>query len=123
MANTDKDILITPNRGQTSLPEIKNIKAKDFPLLAKQLRPIGFILEPVGVAGYGVGENTGGGFEGGAGISFLKYWSWKLDAFLTNRGVYLGTAYQITDNSGIGLGAGKGFEGDNRVILYYKFKF
>jgi len=101
---------------------VKDIKAKDFPLLAKKLRPIGFCLEPIAIVGGSIGETTRG-FEGGAGVSFIKYWKWKLDTFLTNRGIYVGTSYSITENSGAGLGVGKGFLGDNRIILYYKFKF
>lgn len=101
---------------------VKDIKAKDFPLLANQLRPIGFCLEPIAIVGGSIGEKTKG-FEGGAGVSFIKYWKCKLDTFLTNRGIYIGTSYSITENSGAGLGIGKGFIGDNRVILYYKFKF
>lgn len=101
---------------------IKNIRAKDFPLLAKELKPVGFILEPIAIVGYGAGAE-GSGFEGGAGVSFVKYWKWKLDGFLTQKGIYLGTSYQITDNSGVGIGAGKGYKGDNRIILYGRVKF
>ena len=101
---------------------IKSFYAKDFPLLAKKLKPIGLILEPIFVAGLGAGGDKNG-FEAGAGVSFIKYWRYKLDAFLPNRGVYVGTHYQITDNSGLGLGVGKGFDASNRMILYYKFKF
>ena len=115
--NSD-DLRIVDKRGNV----VKNIRAKDFPLLAKKLKPIGFILEPVGIVGSGAGENKSG-VEYGAGVSFIKYWKWRLDTFLTNRGIYVGTSYQITDNSGLGLGVGKGYVGDNRVILYYKWKF
>ena len=101
---------------------IKPFYAKDYPLIAKKLKPIGFILEPIFVAGVGAG-NTKSGFEAGAGVSFIRYWRYKLDAFLTNKGIYLGTHYQITSNSGLGLGVGKGFDASNRIILYYKFKF
>jgi len=124
----DGHYLVKPKNSQNIRIEdkegnvIKDIKAKDFPLLSKKLKPIGFILEPIGIAGLGAGgENNG--FEGGAGVSFIKYWQYRLDGFLTNRGIYLGTSYQITDNSGLGVGAGKGFKGDNRAILYYKWKF
>ena len=103
---------------------IKQLKVKDFPLLAKKLKPIGFILEPVGIVGIGTGTTSGSGMEFGAGVSWLKCWKWKIDSFLTSRGIYpLGTSYQITDNTGIGLGIGKGWTGDNRVILYGRIKF
>lgn len=100
---------------------LKHIKAKDFPQLAKRLKPIGFIFEPIGVMGYGVGKDVG--YEAGAGVSWLKYWKWKADTFLTNKGIYLGTSYQLTDNSGLGLAGGKGYKGDTRVLFYYKWKF
>jgi hypothetical protein len=124
----DGHYLIKPKNSQNLRIEdlkgniVKNIRAKDFPLLTKKLKPIGFILEPIGVIGYGASADKKG-FEGGAGVSFIKYWKWRLDTFLTNRGIYLGTSYQITDNSGLGIGAGKGFDASNRIIFYYKFKF
>lgn len=101
---------------------IKVIRAKDLPDLAKKLKPVGFELKPIGVLGYGVGE-SGGSFEGGAGISFLRYWKWRIETFLTNKGAYLGTSRKITDNSSLGIGAGKGYKGDNRVLLYYRWEF
>ena len=124
----DSHFLVKPKNSENLRIEdkngniIKNIKAKDFPLLAKKLKPIGFILEPIFVAGIGAGGDKNG-VEYGAGISFIKYWQWKLDGFLTNRGIYVGTSYQITDNTGLGLGVGKGYIGDNRIILYGKVKF
>jgi len=101
---------------------IKVIKTKDIPELKEKLKPIGFDLEPIFVAGYGIGEKENKP-EIGGGISFLRYFKMKLDTFLTNRGIYLGTSYKITDNSGIGVGVGKGYKGDNRVLFYYKWKF
>jgi hypothetical protein len=102
---------------------LKTIKVQDIPGLRKALRPYGFMCEPIFVAGGSLGE-TGPGFEAGAGISWFKWYKSKLDSFITYRGLYpLGVSYSITDNSGIGLGAGIGLKGDKRVILYYKFKF
>ena len=102
---------------------IKQISVKDVPALKRKLAPIGLQFEPVFVIGSGFGDKGVEG-EAGVGFSWLRYWKWRLDSFITNRGIYpLGTSYQITDNSGIGLGVGKGWEGDNRVILYYRFKF
>jgi hypothetical protein len=103
---------------------IKTFKAKDLGELSKKLNPVALQLKPIGVIGYGVGSLAGSNaFEAGGGVSFLRYWKWALDAFLTNKGIYLGTSYSITDNSSLGLGAGKGFENDNRVIFYYKWRF
>jgi len=101
---------------------LKQINAKDIQGLKAKLSPIGFQLVPIGIMGAGVGE-SGAGFEVGGGISFFRYWKMELETFLTNRGIYLGTSYQITDNSGIGLGVGKGYIGDNRIILYYRWRF
>lgn len=115
----DGSVYVEDDKGN----KIKQISVKDIPQLAKKLRPYGFKLEPIVVAGGSVGE-TGAGFEGGAGISWAKYFKWNLDSFITNRGLYpLATSYQITDNSGVGLGAGIGYRGDRRIILYYKWRF
>jgi hypothetical protein len=105
---------------------LKDIKVKDIPGLRESLRPFGFECKPIGVIGVGVGE-SGKSFEGGLGLSFFKYWQWRLETFLTNKGGYLGTSYKLDklklDNSSIGLGIGKGFKGDNRVIVYYRWAF
>jgi hypothetical protein len=101
---------------------IKQLKAKDIQGLKKKLSPIGFELQPIFMGGIGIGES---GVEGevGAGVSFFRYWKMQLEAFLTNHGIYVGTSYSITDNSGAGIGVGKGYRGDDRIILYYRFNF
>ena len=101
---------------------LKEIKVSDIPELRKRLKPIGFQLKPIGVLGFGVGKNKTK-FEGGAGISFLKYWKWRLDAFLTNMGIYLGTSRKVSLNSALGIGVGKGYKGDNRILFYYSWSF
>ena len=102
---------------------LKSIKVKDIEGLRQALRPYGFKLNPIVVAGGSIGE-SGAGFEGGAGVSWFKYFKYNLDSFITTKGLYpLGASYSITDNSGIGLGAGMGFKGDKRIILYYKWRF
>jgi len=101
---------------------IKQVCVKDIPSLRRKLAPFGLKLEPFVLGGGGIGKE-GAGVEGGVGVSFLRFWKMNLDAFLTNRGAYLGTSYKITDSSGAGIGVGKGWEGDDRVIVYYKFKF
>jgi hypothetical protein len=99
------------------------VKVKDIPELAKKLRPYGFIFEPIIVGGGSLGEK-GTGFEAGAGVSWFKWFKMKVDSFITSRGLYpAGISYGITGNSGVGIGAGMGFKGDKRVILYYKWKF
>jgi len=102
---------------------LKTIKVKDIDGLRQSLRPYGFKLDPIFVAGAS-GGLSGSGFEAGVGVSWFKYFKNSLDSFITNRGLYpLAASYSITDNSGVGLGAGVGYELDKRVILYYKWRF
>jgi len=104
--------------------KIKDITVSDIPELQRKLKPYGFQLKPIGVLGICSTKE----FEGGAGISFLKYWAWRLETFLTNKGIYIGTSYKLDkiklENSSIGVGIGKGFkEGDNRILFYYRWNF
>jgi len=102
---------------------LKTIRVKDIPELERALRPYGFMLEPIVVAGGSLGE-TGAGIEAGAGVSWFKWYKTKLDSFLTTKGIYpLGVSYSITDRSGVGLGAGVGYKGDKRIIFYYRWRF
>ena len=98
--------------------KLKQIKVKDVPELKRLLKPYGLQLKPIIVCGYS------GDFEIGAGFSWLKWYNWRLDSFLTNHAIYpLGASYSITENSGVGLGAGIGYKGDKRVIIYYRWNF
>jgi len=102
---------------------LKQLSVKDIPKLKRDLAPIGFTFEPIGILGGGLGEK-GTNFEAGAGLSYLRYWNWNLDTFLTNKGIYpFATSYDLTQNSAIGLGVGKGWRGDNRIITYYRWLF
>ena len=104
---------------------LKQIKAKDMGLLRKKLQPISFQLKPIFVAGGGVGAEGLSG-ELGAGISWLRMWQYRIDTFLTQKGIYIGTSYKLKslENSAIGVGIGKGFQKlDNRVIFYWRFNF
>ena len=102
---------------------IKQISVKDVPGLKKKLAPYGFEFEPIALIGGGLGD-TGMEAEGGVGLSWLRYYKWRIQSFITNRGLYpIGLGYRITDNSGLTLGAGKGWAGDNRITLMYHFKF
>ena len=102
---------------------LKKITVADIPELKKKLKPISMELVPVIIGGFGSGAYKSG-FEVGGGVSFLRYWKWRLETFITsNPALYLGTSYKITDNSGIGIGTGKGIYGDNRVLLYYRGEF
>ena len=102
---------------------LKKITVADIPELKKKLKPISMELVPVIIGGFGSGAYKSG-FEVGGGVSFLRYWKWRLETFITsNPALYLGTSYKITDNSGIGIGTGKGIYGENRAILYYRGEF
>jgi len=105
---------------------IKYISVKDIPELNKRLRPYGVQLKPKFIAGLGYSSKDGSSAEVGAGVSIFRLWKQELDLFLTNKGIYVGTSYQVTDNFGIGIGAGHGYsldEDDFRAILYGSFKF
>lgn len=108
---------------------LKTIRVKDIPSLRKALRPYGLIFEPIVVAGVSLeGKKEENNLkiipEGGIGVSWFKYFKAKLDSFITNKALYpFGVSYSITDNSGIGLGLGIGYKGDERVLLYYKWRF
>ncbi len=102
---------------------LKTIGVKDIEGLKRKLAPIGLQFEPIAIMGAGMGISGFGG-EAGVGISWLRYWKWRMDAFITNRGLYpLATSYRLTTNSGIGVGVGMGWEGDTRTIVYYNWKF
>jgi hypothetical protein len=106
---------------------LKTVTVQDIPELQKKLKPIGFEFTPIGVIGAGTG-NSGTKLEAGAGIRFLKYWQWRAEGFLTNKGVYVGTSYKLSkwkklQNSSVGIAAGKGYKGDNRALFYYCWEF
>jgi hypothetical protein len=102
---------------------LKKIAVKDIPELQKALMPIGISVKPFFTTGYGASFEGTSKMEAGIGTSLFKFYKVHLDTWLTNGGVYLGADYHLTTNSGILLGAGKGFAGDNRAYLGIKFNF
>jgi len=126
--NSNKDYLHIDKNGNVWVKDkdgkiLKQIKAKDIQGLKAQLAPLGLQLKPFVLGGYGYGS-SGGSIEAGVGVSFLRVWKANLDAFLTNRGIYGGVSYKLTDNSGLGLGIGHGWQrNEYRAIIYYKFQF
>jgi hypothetical protein len=102
---------------------LKRIAVKDIPELKKALMPIGIDIKPFFTAGYGASMNGTSGMEAGVGTSLFKFYKVHLDTWLTNGGIYLGADYRLTDNFGAIIGAGKGFEGDNRIYLGGKWNF
>lgn len=102
---------------------LKQIAVKDIEGLKRKLSPIGLQFEPIAIMGAGIGLDGVSG-EFGAGVSWLRYWKWRLDAFVTNKGFYpLATSYRLTTNSGMGVGIGAGWKGDARTIVYYNWKW
>ena len=116
----DGHMLIEDEQGKVK----KEVRVKDIPELQKKLKPYGLQIEPIFVNGMGYNIQKGKfEAEAGAGISFLKWFRWKLDTFLTNKGAYIGASYRIKEkgNAHIGVGIGKGYKGDDRVIGYIRF--
>ena len=128
----DKDEVLHITKDGEMFVEDKNgkvkraVKVKDIPELQKKLKPFGLQLEPIFVNGMGYSTQKQK-FEPeiGAGVSFLKWFRWKLDTFLTNKGIYLGASYRIfkKKNAHVGIGVGKGYKGDDRVIGYIRFRW
>jgi len=96
---------------------LRVIKVKDVPTLQDALNPIGFELKPFIFAG---GETTAN-FTGGVGVSFYRIYKFTVDALASYTGVYIGSSYKITDNAGVGVGVGKGWSGDTKGILYFRW--
>jgi len=109
---------------------LKKISVKDIPELRKALKPIGFDVHPFFTAGGGIGtkmkdgnSKSNAGLEVGIGASLFKFYKVHLNAWLTNRGVYLGPDYQLTENFSLIGGMGKGWEGGTRGYIGGKWKF
>lgn len=103
---------------------LKTIAVKDIEGLKKELKPVGIMLTPIFVNGFGFGTNGGTG-ESGVGISWFRYFRGRLESLITYRGIYpLAVSYKITKNSGVGIGAGKSWKnGDNRIMVYWRWEF
>jgi len=104
------------------------VTVADIPSLEKKLKPYGIDIHPIGVIGAGASINDVA-FEAGAGISIFRYWMMRLETFVTNKGIYVGTSYKLDnlhlENTSIGIAFGKGWSDndDNRALLYVSFKF
>lgn len=101
---------------------LKQIRVKDIPGLEKALKPYGIDLKPFAAFGGGVGDGKAK-LEAGLGIQVIKFYRWYLNAFVTNKGAYVGPSYRLTENCDANIGVGKGFKGDNRVHIGVKFRF
>ena len=93
---------------------LKKITVNDLDILKKNLRPYGFILDPVAVGGFGI-SNASTGFEGGVGVRYFKYFNWVGDICITNGGFYpIGLSYRLTENTAIGASVGTGYKEGER---------
>lgn len=124
------EVHLQDNYDDTKAKVIRVLTVKDLGIIEKQLSPIGFQFKPIAVVGYGLGIKGDGGMEVGAGVSFLRYWQGSVEAFLTQKGVYVGTSYRLDkihlENTSIGIAYGRGykdFANDQRVIIYGSVKF
>lgn len=105
--------------------KIKQIKVKDIPFLNDKLKPVKLKLRPILVAGGSTNVYSETGGEVGVGFSFMEMWKLSLEGFITSySAVYGGVSYAITDNTGVGIGYGKGIrELDDRIIIYGRIRF
>jgi len=127
----EEQIHITKN-GQVFLENVKTgkvvkqIAVKDIPNLKSKLSAWGFQLKPILVGGYSIGTSGEATGEVGVGISFFRYWKMQAEAFITSHpAIYVGTSYNITENSGVGLAIGKSLKdfNDTRIIIYGRINF
>lgn len=124
-------IIDGPNPDKAKI--IRVLKVKDLGKLQSKLTAIGFQLRPIAVVGYGLGMKGDGGIEAGAGVSFFRYWQGSVEAFLTQKAVYVGTSYRLDrlklENTSIGIAVGKEYEDffdskkGYRVMIYGSIKF
>lgn len=125
------EVLIIDNVNPDKAKVLRVIKVKDLGALKGKLSPIGFEFRPIAVVGYGLGIKGDGGIEGGIGVSFFRYWHGSVEAFLTQKGVYVGTSYRLDrlnlSNTSIGIAIGKGYQDflgdDYRVMIYGSIRF
>jgi len=125
------DVEVIDNANPLKARVLRVIKVKDLGALKGKLSAIGFQFSPIFVVGYGMGLKGDGGIETGVGISFFRYWHGSVEAFLTQKGVYVGTSYRLDriklSNTSIGIAVGKGYQDflgdDYRVMIYGSVRF
>ena len=125
------EVAIIDNANPEKAKIIRIIKVKDLGALKGKLSAIGFQFQPIAVVGYGMGLHGDGGLETGVGISFFRYWHGSVEAFLTQKGIYVGTSYRLDrinlSNTSIGIAVGKGYQDflgdDYRIMIYGSIRF
>ncbi len=113
-----KQLFIVDEKGN----KIKDVTVGDVKELQKKLKPFGIILTPyfstgIAMTDKGVKQDTG------IGIHWIKYFNWRLGNWISNNGIWIGVDYKITDNFGLGGGAGKGWRGDDLLGFRGWWKF
>jgi len=108
-----------------SKEQYAKVLLKDVPQSAK-LRPYGFCSKLIGF--YGVGSGLSYiGIEVGIGYRFVRLWSFRTEIIATNKGGYLSASYKVKrfifENTYLNVGVGKGYKGDDRVILGINVEF
>lgn len=125
------EVVVIDNANPLKARVLRVIKVKDLGALQGKLSAISFQFRPIAVVGYGMGLKGDGGIETGVGINFFRYWHGSIEAFLTQKGVYVGTSYRLDrlslNNTSIGIAVGKGYQDflgdDYRVMIYGSIRF
>jgi hypothetical protein len=125
------EVLIIDKANPDKAKILRVIKIKDLGALKGKLSAVSFQFRPIAVVGYGLGLKGDGGIETGVGVSFFRYWRGSVEAFLTQKGIYVGTSYRLDrlhlDNTSIGIAVGKGYQdftnNDYRVMIYGSVRF
>lgn len=124
------EVCVIDNANPLKAKVLRIIKVKDLGALKNKLSPIGVQFVPIGVVGYGMGIKGDGGIEAGVGVSFFRYFRGSVEAFLTQKGVYVGTSYRLDKinmtNTSIGIAVGtsyKDFMENYRIMIYASIRF
>ena len=124
------EVAVIDNANPLKAKILRIIKVKDMGALKGKLSALGVQFVPIAVIGYGVGLKGDGGIEGGVGVSFFRYWRGSVEAFLTQKGVYVGTSYRLDrlhlNNTSIGIAYGRGYKdflNDQRIMIYCSIHF
>lgn len=101
---------------------IKIISTGDVKELRRKLSPYGFVLEPH--FSYGVAITSKKAKQDvGLGLSWLKFFRWRISNWISNNGIWIGTDYKMTDNFGIGIGIGKDWKWESLMGFRGRWDF
>ena len=123
------EVDIIDNKNPAKAKILRVIKTKDLGGLQSKLSAFGIQFNPIAVAGYGIGLKGDGGLEAGVGVSIFRYWRGSVEAFATQKGLYVGTSYRLDrlhlDNTSIGIAYGRSYSDwqEGRIMIYGKVNF